>query len=67
MRHYLSFADGTDLDVSAICNSIDTLIKAPLCTTDFTSAASSAQFTLKYAPGTAYDPVTGTPINKTAL
>ena len=72
MRHFITFrgiSNGSDLtlDVSAICNSNNTQIKKPRCTTTFQSAASSASFVVGWTPDKIADPYDGTLIDRDSL
>lgn len=72
MRHFITFKgidNGNDvkLDVSAICNSQNTEMKDPRCTTAFKSAAGTAAFTIGWTPDKVADPYDGTLIDRDNL
>ena len=72
MRHFITFKginNGADLalDVSAICNSIDTEIHDPRCTKEAKSAAGTAAFAIRWTPDKVTDPYNGNLIDRPAL
>lgn len=72
MRHFITFKgidSGNDLalDVSSICNSENSEIRDPRCTTSGTSAAGSASFLIGWTPDKVADPYDGTLIDRPAL
>jgi len=70
MRHFITFKEnGNDvrLDVSAICNSLNTSTTDARCTKDYTSATSPASFTIGWTPDKVHDIYDGTLIDRQAL